>query len=779
MSSTSLFADTRFLQSQDLAVLLGRSYKIDEFTWIGPLVDGASFISYEVPNVLVDTPFLATIIHRYAYFRAKAVHISFRVQSTTMHYGVLCISHTYDGNPNMAEPAARFNNRPMLLSAMPASVVELDIPYVHHKPWLRVARLSDDDAHAMATIFIDIMTPLKSVGTDDTGVTVSVYANFVEPEVLGPSLRDPPALSLLPLETRRNDPFSHVTKRRQDKENAKKEKDVPKVVKIKDPVVAPYSGRVYNEHASGMAIPDFEGMAKSAKGIMSDVKEENYIGAAVQAIPLAISVGTSIAKLVADKPMSDSGATLVGFETGKDFVSGTGLQLGASMSLVPLARLSDRDASGTGGSHDILDLCRIPGYLDQHEILSTHTFAFWSKMVGPNVANYDSNLSSKIFNTFLSYFSAPFRYWSGGITYHFFFFTSKFVSARVRIAWGADHQTSIPLTGRTGDVISRVVDITGDTQVSVTIPFTADQPAKQVKKVDVGLNYQYAEAFHNGTIQAELVGPIASQVPDPTIQMVVYVSGANDFTLGYYDSVISHEETFRIVTPDTAFLKQAVIPQGGPPAKWIPPRTVRDFPSDALRRVQNEHGDVWALGGTGEPLQDVAGRINMDYIVSEHVFDLVTLAKRFQDTGMPGTNFPIYAFLYPDWRFQGGAHSTLTWAALPFTYWSGAVMHKTIRPKADVGEVINVYESNSADNNLHMGPQIISSPANNQNEINVNVPYFENTPYVPGLCRYNAESSRAMWFITDGPPLNWEHYQSAGDDFQLFHLFCPPQFEIL
>jgi hypothetical protein len=700
ISSAIGFDATRYLQSQLASVILSRSYKIDEFSWeVGSAV-GDVLGNYRFPQVLYDQPWIKQLVDQYGWFRAAKVCLSVRIQSTIMHQGAICVSHTYENYGRIGSFGARFNNRPVLVSAVPAGVVEIELPWTSPFPWVDTANLRIGDNAAMGQFILDVIAPLDSVGTTKTAVTVQVFANFEDPEVMGPSiLRNITAIE-----------------------------------------------------ATGQS-EMIEGMAKSAKGIMSDISDEKYLDAGIKTVGLAIDVAKNVGPLLLDKPQSDSGQTMIAFEHGKDFPAGTGLQPGVSLSLIPGASHESTAFYGARGEHSLHNLQSTPGFYETLTFDNQSPPVFWSTRVDP-IKFIPSGVPDVYSMPFVTYFSLPFRWWSGSLTYHFDFFCSKFTSARIRIAWhpNATIQAPNPST-RSGDIISRVVDITGDTSLTITIPYAYHSVMRRISKtIDEPVDNNL---FTNGVITMDFVGPIVSQVPVATISMVVWINAGPDYKTSFFDNTMSFSDDVKLLNEPNDPVNQ----------NWredAPPFIDADGQSA-----------IWDRIGQHDPLQDVVGHENAGMVMSEDVDDLLAYAKRFQP--VVDLNNGVWSS-YPAMNSaatDSSRYLTIGWATACFTYWSGSLRFKCLRDMQDLGKMYRVHEMNDIEGSIPYGISFAASAGNVQNQIDFSVPYFERLPY-----KFVAAFVDLRYFqelqnndFNDNQALN---FMAAGDDFRVFHMFAPP-----
>jgi len=129
--------------------------------------------------------------------------------------------------------------------------------------------------------------------------------------------------------------------------------------------------------------------------------------------------------------------------------------------------------------------------------------------------------------------ASMFRYWRGGMKYKIQFTCSKFISCRVRVEWYPDPTVSTYFFNDTsGDVISLIVDINGDTDVPFMVPYLQDRPYIATAPPDTWTKtVGFWTHLCNGKIVVRLlIPPTASNTTyDTTVYYAIWQSGAEDF----------------------------------------------------------------------------------------------------------------------------------------------------------------------------------------------------------------------------------------------------------
>jgi len=186
---------------QGLRQILSRPYPVATFTWSGTDGIGTPYPWITFPDALFSIPNIQEKLQRFQYMRA-GIRISVRINGTAFHYGKLLLSWIPHWNPSDSTTRP-FQNmytsstlNGSILSANTNVALEWLIPFTGPSNYWNLK----DDSSAAAEGFMGIvqpwvMHPLSLTGATATPeLTVTIYANFVEPEVAGLGLRTSSAI---------------------------------------------------------------------------------------------------------------------------------------------------------------------------------------------------------------------------------------------------------------------------------------------------------------------------------------------------------------------------------------------------------------------------------------------------------------------------------------------------------------------------------------------------------------------------------------------------------
>jgi len=192
---TPIHANADPYPDQGLHEVLSRQYLVSSIPWSGTNARSSRLLVGHYPDDLFAITSIADKIARFKYFQA-GVHIEFRVNATTFHAGrlliVWCPHIPASGNTVFGQSDIDMQSLSMLnsieLSAMSNQTVSIDIPYVAPSSFVNMTQVAPFQG-AIGMFQVYVLNPLRLVGSTTTPVlTLTVYANFIQPKVAGPTL---------------------------------------------------------------------------------------------------------------------------------------------------------------------------------------------------------------------------------------------------------------------------------------------------------------------------------------------------------------------------------------------------------------------------------------------------------------------------------------------------------------------------------------------------------------------------------------------------------------
>jgi len=394
-----------------------------------------------------------------------------------------------------------------LMSIQQGASIDIEMPWINPKPWMDL-----DSAKAeIGTLRVFVLHPLSSVGKDPpTKITVTVFGQFVEPEVAGYA----PDVTPLPM--------------------AAKPKNFLRSI-----------GKGGAKGVAQMSTVNKEAEKKTSSGLLTGILEAAstfapIIGGICPEVGEIFQVGTSLSPIFAavglDKPSNPGVTQPVYLDANANgaLCYGSGLDPSRKLSLKPDSLISVE--RGICGDEDpqpkLLECMKRPGMIASgsfnnitqpgDQIIGFPVHAQYA----PIIASY---VAGDLFQpTPMGYYTGFAAHWRGSIKYMIRFTTSSFVTTRVRIAHLLEALTTSTYAEVSGDLVSKVVDITGDTVVTFTIPWLS-----RFTYLPTTNPWDAVGTFTLGMLTITLVAPIASvdETNDPPVYYDVWCAAGDDFRL--------------------------------------------------------------------------------------------------------------------------------------------------------------------------------------------------------------------------------------------------------
>jgi hypothetical protein len=472
---------------QNVATVLSREYLVDTFDWLPTDVSTDEVYRASFPEKLFTIPKVAETLASFRYLRS-AVKVRVKINGNPFVSGRLmlsCIPGT-DFGTWRDNFFVRSTDEHLLLSASSSESAEMVIPWINP---MSFKDLGDSTQKSYTGIFfIHVLHPCaQAASVALSRISVAVYASFIDPIVAGLDLN---ALAM--------DVTHNVSKR---------------------------SG-------IGAVFKTAESAVKDAKGILTGAfkSADSIVGTLME-------VGAQLAPLAAmlDKPNEQHTTQPMVIRSLPDLVYTTGEFSGITLASRPDARVStDADLLGTDDpTGNFLNLVKKPGLLLTSTITTTDNVGD-SVMGFPVRPNYAFVTAGRYRMHPLAYFSQFFRYWRGDLKYKFIISCSPMQSCQVRISFMPSvNVTTPPPENQSGDIVSTVLTISGDTEYDLVIPFISGTMYKRVAPIDVANNDLISSI---GRITMSVVSPITT-APGSTVPIYisVYVAAGDNFQLLFPD----------------------------------------------------------------------------------------------------------------------------------------------------------------------------------------------------------------------------------------------------
>lgn len=455
----------------DISDVLTRNYQIEQGVWThsdAPMTVKEHFNPF---TLLAGQGQIQDKLSWFRFIRAE-VKVSLRINSTQFNYGKLMVGFIPCANSIDAGAVMTLGLhqcRPITVSANANEVVEFTIPWTLPIDWFDMST-GQDPFHPFGWVEVQVLLPLRSSSQATASCNYAVFAQFQNIELAG----------------YRGIPQSQGKDRTPQTEAADKAK-------------------------SGST----QGVLRAATGLASQVVSLAGLSEAVPIIegiaPVLEALGPIVSLLGFAKPTSVETTRRV-LPAAFDWNNMSGVESGYRLCADPEQSVASDVCPES--NWDMLSVARVP---------SMHaSFVFSSSTtVGTRVFSMEVNtLLATVPGTpaYIDVIRSMFYYWRGGLKVKFEFASSTFFSARLRIVYNPEPMPAqIPVFDQ-GNVVSQIVDIRGDTNVTFTVPYLAS-------------TRWLTQGENPGWIEVYLINELVA--PDPAltnaVQCVVWVAAADDF----------------------------------------------------------------------------------------------------------------------------------------------------------------------------------------------------------------------------------------------------------
>ena len=447
---------------------LCRPYPIRHVKWTQNVGVGDLLTSAVFPQDLFAIQQLWDKVSNFHYFRGN-VKISIRMNGTKTHYGKIIA---------MWSPYPRFDpeyfdrtSNVYAVSGFPHIIVsptenevnELTIPFISPLNYSYLDPSSytggSYQKENFGGLYVYVLNTLQNMTGANTAVSFTVFANFEDVELAGYTVLKNPKPNSSPL---------------------------PNVTKTVSPVANSLRAQAKRLR---LPTPTKEAQAKSSKGIVGSTLEQvGNVAAKLTSIPILNSVASVVS------PIAYSLGTIANLfgwtkpdtlEAIKpcviryiDSAQTHGLDTATKLALLPDNSVgSGIGYMGASPRMDFDSICATPMLIGIY---------LWDTSVaeGENLFQYpvspsvvfsefvDGRLRS--YPTYLSHIARAFKYWRGDLRYYIQITSSAFHSGRLRV-WYEPNDTTNPnnvIDG--GNVVSKVLDIQTETDMSFTVPYLSN-----------------------------------------------------------------------------------------------------------------------------------------------------------------------------------------------------------------------------------------------------------------------------------------------------------------
>lgn len=478
---------------------LKRQYHVATIAWTPAKVLGDLLGTVDFPDALFNIPFIMKELKGFEQYRAD-VEIEIRVQSTKFEYGMaMCLMQPAISDafwlPYFANNVyGRSQLSPVLLSAQKANPVKLSLGWT---PLTAFDPITNYNPARIGRMEIVCLNPLQTTSVDvPTDLRITVYANFknIELNILNPASTGPMPLALRKIRAE-SDPIST------------------------------------------------ESIAKEASGVIAGVKEavktaESIIGL----VPGVAEIARPLLSMFGfNKPTSLTSAIINQPEMARDLQFTKGLSYVSKLSSDPECSISAE--KGICGPENpqmtIYDLAKMP------TLVAAGSWRNTAQVLNTPLALYDLDpcscplvTASTYQLTFLAMAMSNFRYWRGGMKIKMYLSMSGFMSQRIFIAHCPDGTIPASIDNISGDMPGKIVDLAGDTEIEIYIPFQAQSHARSVLNPHAAAG---ANRLGHLVVYALTYIQSPTEAADPPVLYTIWAAAAEDmrfvnYTAGYVDT---------------------------------------------------------------------------------------------------------------------------------------------------------------------------------------------------------------------------------------------------
>jgi hypothetical protein len=414
------YAPSNPFPSQVPSQIVGRRFLVQEIPW---QVGAGLSADLDFPGLLLAVPTIAEYLQAFAWMRAN-VELEVRMNATPYHYGAFLVSYIPNHEPttHCADYLQCSGNNPVVCSASIAQGCHVHLPWINPLLFYPISTGTSE----IALVSLREIAPLSTISnTVSDTVSIQIYAAFSNVDVAG----------YLP-------------------------------IAAPSPIAQSGKGKFVN--SSGELVEADGKAADNSTATAAETAEKvgSYFGPIGDIVKGVLSIGKGIAKLFTlDKPTSVSHPMIAGLNPVWGVARGQGIDMSDRLSLYTDATTHNCSVE-MGNKTPSLSLWDVACTPMIHAV-QTFTDVDESYAMPVTPLTLANNGAAQM--DYLAAVTNIFEYWRGPIKYMFQFFTSPFITGRFKIE--LLYSTTIPDPENTGDAVTQIVDVKGDTTVSLEVPF--------------------------------------------------------------------------------------------------------------------------------------------------------------------------------------------------------------------------------------------------------------------------------------------------------------------
>lgn len=458
--------------------LLTREYALDLFNWgITPIAKTYAFPDYLITNAAL-WPIMLPLLSMYRYYSAD-IEIRIKMETTPFHQGALLISSMPGGPALLPNIYTASGLNACVLCASEQNECKITIPYLAPQDW--IDGFSSQTAGVDSTIgrlwIKTLNTLIPTQANMPTSVPVVLYWRFKN--------------------IKQKSPMSGITITAQERI----------FVEAHSNMKPKHNKEASSKHNQGL---DYHSVVSVASSI---IKEIPVVGSIYSGV-------TSVLKNIApdlSKPTAQVAPVPMSMLYGNQTAVTEGLDYSQETSMYPNAQVTQAPTFyGMESSHmPVAALAQKP-MLHATPVLTNASPQFFTYAT-PCYATGDITTSDWLYNV-----AYAFRYWRGSIKYFLHFCVPSFYAFRVLVTLEDQQNISAP---QSGDVLSKVIDIKGNTCVTFNVPYQRSTPWVS-PRADRLLSGGYTPPVLRVKIITPIVGSTAPATP--IVYLNVWRAGGED-----------------------------------------------------------------------------------------------------------------------------------------------------------------------------------------------------------------------------------------------------------
>lgn len=535
--------------SWQAADFLKRPMQIANFIWNSTQTRGQVIWNIRYPQAISSfTGLHQQILRNFTYFRYNGIKLRFELNSTKFHAGKLsCNVVPFNCLSTLPNTSGKYQKEQTLytllmcargdLNASESNVVELGLPF--QSPLNFIDTINKDTYDNLFSVNVFVVNPLRTGTTQCLDpVSVNVYVEFVDPYLSLPVadhdlVWSTPAADLASsgfyrnsdgsykkLDTQTEEEFREKcreTERRLLEEIAKKDEE-----RRKKEIDRASSGLITTLSQGYEAISD----------IAANIKTGNFSA--------AVGTGASyVAKVLGyDKPLTKDPLTSC-LHPIPTLAHSKGILTGVRLSLLPdSAAVIAPEYAGAKDEMDWNKIIQVRSLIKQITWATTATSGtqLFSIPLTPQVRQgslYDDGNHYVSENTYLSYASEMFCYWSGPIDFTFEFVSTSFHTGRFLMVFNPDTDPTATLSFDDARNLPQVVlDIQKSSTFTVRVPFYSNVRYKSIYNKLRSSSFAQPANCLTGYLHVYVLNPLRAPCNvSPDIEVNLYISAGEGFAL--------------------------------------------------------------------------------------------------------------------------------------------------------------------------------------------------------------------------------------------------------